>query len=61
MNALTWEAGAPGVLMLPSGRLIRGRGLRRPLPEGPEPELGIYLLGSAPPPVAPIPARKSTI
>lgn len=52
MNALTWEAGAPGVLMLPSGRLVRGRGLRRPLPEGPEPELGIYLLGSAPPPVA---------
>ena len=52
MNALTWEAGAPGVLMLPSGRLVRGRGLRRPLPDGPEPELGIYLLGSAPPPVA---------
>lgn len=52
MSALTWEPGAPGVLLLPSGRLVRGRGLRRPPPAGPDPELGIYLLGSAPPPVA---------
>jgi hypothetical protein len=51
LAALTWEAGAPGVLMLPSGRLVRGRGLRRPSPGAPEPELGVYLLGSAPPPV----------
>jgi len=46
-----WDAGAPGVLALPSGRLVRGRGLRRPLPAGPLPEFGVYLLGSAPPPV----------
>ncbi|MYV71929.1 protein phosphatase, partial [Streptomyces sp. SID2131] len=28
-----WQEAAPGVLRLPSGRLVRGRGLRRPLPE----------------------------
>jgi hypothetical protein len=44
----TWTSGAPGVLTLPSGRLIRGRGLRRPGPGGPDPEFGLYLLGSAP-------------
>ncbi|MFE0423130.1 protein phosphatase [Streptomyces sp. NPDC058953] len=47
-----WDVGAPGVLELPSGRLVRGRGLRRPLPEGPEPEVGVYLLGEPPPAVA---------
>jgi hypothetical protein len=44
-----WDPGAPGVLRLPSGRLLRGRGLRRPVPGGPDPEFGLYLLGSAPP------------
>jgi Protein-tyrosine phosphatase len=43
-----WQAGAPGVLALPSGRLIRGRGLRRRAPGGPDPEWGLYVLGSAP-------------
>ncbi|GHJ44147.1 hypothetical protein Cs7R123_14890 [Catellatospora sp. TT07R-123] len=47
-----WDAGAPGVLRLPSGRLVRGRALRRPLPVGPVPELGLYLLGHEPPAVA---------
>jgi protein-tyrosine phosphatase len=47
----TWEPTAAGVLRLPSGRLVRGRGLRRPLPEGPEPAFGLYLLGRQPPPV----------
>lgn len=47
----TWEATAAGVLRLPSGRLVRGRGLRKPLPEGPEPEFALYLLGRTPPPV----------
>ncbi|MDX6741923.1 protein phosphatase [Actinocorallia sp. A-T 12471] len=43
-----WTHG-PGVLRLPSGLTVRGRGLRGPLPEGPElPELGIYLLGREP-------------
>ncbi len=43
-----WDDGAPGVLVLPSGRRVRGRGLRRPLPPGPRPSLGVYLLGRAP-------------
>ncbi|MGY0489209.1 protein-tyrosine phosphatase family protein [Streptomyces sp. WG-D5] len=46
---MTWEAGAPGVLRLPSGRLVRGRGLRAPLPPGPLPTYGVYLLGGRPP------------
>ncbi|MFE0672347.1 protein phosphatase [Streptomyces sp. NPDC058867] len=47
-----WEEGAAGVLRLPSGRLIRGRGLRRPLPPGaPSPSYGVYLLGRRPPEV----------
>jgi protein-tyrosine phosphatase len=49
---MTWDPAAPGVLTLPSGRLVRGRGLRRPLAEGPLPEFGLYLLGRRPDPVA---------
>jgi hypothetical protein len=45
----TWGAEVPGVCELPSGRRIRGRGLRRPLPAGPLPSLGVYLLGRRPP------------
>jgi hypothetical protein len=48
----SWDPGAAGVLRLPSGRLIRGRGLRRPLPGGPAPEFAVYLLGTSPPAVA---------
>lgn len=44
-----WDVTAPGVLRLPSGRLVRGRGLRRPLPDGPLPTFAVYLLGKAPP------------
>ena len=33
----TWASTTAGVLRLPSGRLVRGRGLRRPLPAGPVP------------------------
>ncbi len=40
-----------GVLRLPSGLLVRGRGLRRPLPAGPVPTFALYLLGHEPPPV----------
>ena len=43
-----WEPGTPGLLALPSGRAVRGRGLRRPLPAGPTPGFGLYLLGRAP-------------
>jgi hypothetical protein len=42
-----WPAGAPGVLALPSGRLVRGRGLRRPAPPGPTATFAVHLLGSA--------------
>jgi hypothetical protein len=47
-----WDTASPGVLRLPSGRLVRGRGLRRPLPSGPEPTFAVYLLGRRPPEVA---------
>jgi protein-tyrosine phosphatase len=50
--AETWEATAPGVLRLPSGRLVRGRGLCRPLPDGPTPTFAVYLLGKEPPTVS---------
>ncbi len=40
-----------GVLLLPSGRLVRGRGLSRPLPDGPVPSFALYLLGDEPPAV----------
>jgi len=47
-----WGSGATGVLRLPSGRLVRGRGLSRPLPAGPRPDFALYLLGRRPPPVS---------
>ncbi|WP_405844623.1 protein phosphatase [Streptomyces platensis] len=47
----TWNAADAGVLRLPSGRLIRGRGLSRPLPEGPTPDFAVHLLGKQPPEV----------
>jgi hypothetical protein len=37
------EPGQAGVIGLPSGRLLRERGLRAPVPSGPEPEFGLYL------------------
>lgn len=47
----TWKPTDPGVLQLPSGRLLRGRGLRRPLPAGSTPAYAVYLLGRQPPEV----------
>ena len=47
-----WSAGTPGILPLPPGRLVRGRGLRRPLPDGTLPEFGVYLLNKRPEPVS---------
>ncbi|MCO5968973.1 phosphatase domain-containing protein [Actinoallomurus soli] len=32
-----------GSVRLPDGSYVRGRGLRRPLPEGPTPDVGLYL------------------
>ncbi|MGY1844326.1 protein-tyrosine phosphatase family protein [Modestobacter sp. SYSU DS0875] len=46
-----WADTDPGVLVLPSGRRIRGRGLRQALPDGPSPQFGVYLLGRPPCPV----------
>jgi hypothetical protein len=43
-----WQLGAPGVIKLPSGRRIRGRGLRNGLPAGPVPTLTVHLTASRP-------------
>src|SRR5256885_14704792 len=48
----TWDPDGAGVPRRPSGRLVRGRALRRPLPPGPVPTFAAHLLGSAPPEVA---------
>ena len=48
----SWEETEPGVLVLPSGRRVRGRGLRAPLPGGAAPGFGVYLLGRPPCPVS---------
>ncbi|MFJ8471326.1 protein phosphatase [Kitasatospora sp. NPDC094011] len=55
-DPVTWDPSAPGVLRLPSGRLLRGRGVRNPLPPGPRPDFGVYLLDRAPKPL-PWPSR----
>ncbi|MDV6275455.1 protein phosphatase [Rhodococcus erythropolis] len=44
-----WEPESLGILDLPSGRSIRGRGLRNPLPSGPLPTFGVYMTGKEPP------------
>lgn len=46
-----WDPSGAGVVQLPSGRLVRGRSLRRALPAGPWPTFAVYLL-SRPPPTA---------
>ena len=47
-----WRPEDPAVLVLPSGRMVRGRGLRRPLdPAAPVPSYGLCLLGGPPPPL----------
>jgi protein-tyrosine phosphatase len=47
-----WDPAMPGVLRLPTGRLVRGRGLRHPRPAGPDPTFALYLLAHEPSPVA---------
>ena len=44
-----WDPDMSGVVRLPSGALVRGRGLRNPMPSGHPPTFGVYLLGSRPP------------
>lgn len=46
-----WSASDRGVLVLPSGRLLRGRGLRSPTLDGIAPDFGIYLLNKQPQPL----------
>ena len=46
-----WSASDAGVLALPSGRFVRGRGLRNPMPDGIVPDFGLYLLNEQPQPV----------
>ncbi|MFI6680677.1 protein-tyrosine phosphatase family protein [Kribbella sp. NPDC050470] len=48
----TWDEKATGVMVLPSGLTVRGRGLRNGLPAGPLPSYGVYLLGKRPPEVS---------
>ncbi len=43
-----WDADAPGMVQLPTGALIRGRGLRDDLPRGPTPTLTVHLTGRRP-------------
>jgi hypothetical protein len=50
--ASPWDPAAAGVLRLPSGRRVRGRSLRQPLPPGPGPTFAVYLLSKPPPAVA---------
>ena len=50
-----WDLTACGVVRLPSGRLVRGRGLREGDPDE-LPDFGLYLLSRAPQP-APWPSR----
>jgi protein-tyrosine phosphatase len=44
MPPVTPWADGPGIVDLPDGRRIRGRGLRHPLPRGRPPDFGVYLL-----------------
>ena len=40
---------AEGVIEMPDGTRVRGRGLLRPLPSGERPTFGLYLLADEPP------------
>ena len=41
-----WDQTKPGVLRLPTGRLVRGRGLRNDVDGDVAPEFGLYLMGT---------------
>lgn len=43
-----WPADTPGLLMLPSGRLVRGRALAAGVVPGSEPDFGLYLAAVRP-------------
>jgi hypothetical protein len=46
-----WDGTEPGVLRLPSGRLVRGRGLRNNPSHAIVPDFGLYLQAKPPPAV----------
>ena len=48
----SWNDDTPGLVTLPSGVRVRGRGLRAGLPAGMQPTLGVYLAGRPPPPTS---------
>ncbi|WP_030933461.1 protein-tyrosine phosphatase family protein [Streptomyces sp. NRRL B-24720] len=50
--AENWSSTDSGIIRFPSGALVRGRGLRHPLPPGPTPSFAVYLLGKQPPATA---------
>lgn len=54
--ATSWDPGAPGVLALPSGLLVRGRGRRR-RPPAAEPQWGLVLAAREPRADGPWPVR----
>jgi hypothetical protein len=39
---MAWDPALDGVITLPDGVLVRGRGRRQPFPAGPLPEFGLY-------------------
>ncbi|MFI8565584.1 protein-tyrosine phosphatase family protein [Rhodococcus sp. NPDC078407] len=43
-----WHTHTAGVLQLPSGSVVRGRAMRDSMPDGPLPDLGVYLQGRDP-------------
>lgn len=45
----TWNSTDAGTIRFPSGAVVRGRGLRHPLPPGQAPSFAVYLLGKRPP------------
>jgi protein-tyrosine phosphatase len=47
-SVVSWNPTAPGVLRLPSGRLLRGRAISQGLPAGPLPDFAVYLLDETP-------------
>ncbi|MGI8537728.1 MAG: protein-tyrosine phosphatase family protein [Mycobacteriales bacterium] len=53
---IAWDPAAEGVTAFPSGRLVRGRGLRKPLVDGLSPDFGLYLASRKSEPT-PWPAR----
>jgi protein-tyrosine phosphatase len=51
-----WPADTAGLFRLPSGLTVRGRPLSKPVPDGPLPTLGVYVVGREPA-ATPWPAR----